>query len=631
MHDPASNAVDRVNAFIERALGWMDAHLDEFDPFAAGRPFEIRLGQRVGELSILLNTYLRLTGRRGDPRALRMARLLERIQRHPEFVARLIRSPLEFILFAEVYANLRAVGRDDAEMHTLIQRALDAGFLEQTERFPNRMMDIRACLDMGGFATDYPSLPALYERSILGGRLDPLLLSQEDIYSITHVLMFLYGFGTRSDFAVPEHSLADLERLLAGLLVLVAQEHHWDLMAELLICWECIRLPPTEISEGAWAELEALQDPDGAIPGPEWAARLHAELSDASGVAAENDSYFSHHYHTTLVSLIAGCLRLRRLEAPDLPQPDRPKARVRARSVDVPRGLAAAHAARSWLGRLTDDVLSDADARAGLLGQLLLGQWAAAALAGEPAESVAHEIRRIGERLAVRDRSNRLTWSDASATQLLLVALLLDREEIVVPYLHAPDGFVSRVVEALEATDDPALDELRALLQNAGRLPESLGVGAHEVAASARRLRLSADAAEIDALLVRVEAHTAFGTRPSHLGSEAAWIAELLAAVAVYSLRRYDFIRGGRLIRAVRALEEPQSPAGMNLLEPCVSFVYLNQRTDGAFGFLAPDARALEATDSDRDTERALALPVTVNCLWALAEAETTWRLFESM
>ena len=147
-----------------------------------------------------------------------------------------------------------------------------------------------------------------------------------------------------------------------------------------------------------------------------------------------------------------------------------------------------------------------------------------------------------------------------------------------------------------------------------------------EVVAEAERLTLSVDREAVETVLDRVEARTALGTRPSELGPAETWIAELLAGVAMFSLRRYDFVRGPRLIRTVRALE-PLSPAGLDLLGQCSSFLYLNQRPDGAFGFLAPEARALQAAGRG-DADGALALPATVNCLWALAEVETAWRLF---
>jgi hypothetical protein len=347
------------------------------------------------------------------------------------------------------------------------------------------------------------------------------------------------------------------------------------------------------------------------------------------GTPHDQDSYFSHHYHTTLVSVIAACLRSRRLKE-RAPQPPRATTSVREAPPRLERRLDAARAAGSWLGRLTDDVLSEAGPQAGLLSQLLLGIWAAAALAGAGLNTVATEVRRIGRRLAERDALNDLSWADTSATQSLLVARVLEHYEIVVPYLHASDGFVARAVQTLEVTDDPALNEPRIVLQNAGRLPESPCPGAGEVVAHAEGLRLGADPEEIDALVDRVEAHTAFATRPSQLRPRDGWTAEVLAGVAVYCLRRYDFIRGTRLIRALRALE-PLNPTSLDLLHHCLNFIYFNQRPDGAFGFLAPEAHGLEAAEPDRDAERALALPVTVNCLWALAEAETAWRLFSTL
>jgi hypothetical protein len=266
------------------------------------------------------------------------------------------------------------------------------------------------------------------------------------------------------------------------------------------------------------------------------------------GTPHDQDSYFSHHYHTTLVSVIAACLRSRRLKE-RAPQPPRATTSVREAPPRLERRLDAARAAGSWLGRLTDDVLSEAGPQAGLLSQLLLGIWAAAALAGAGLNTVATEVRRIGRRLAERDALNDLSWADTSATQSLLVARVLEHYEIVVPYLHASDGFVARAVQTLEVTDDPALNEPRIVLQNAGRLPESPCPGAGEVVAHAEGLRLGADPEEIDALVDRVEAHTAFATRPSQLRPRDGWTAEVLAGVAVYCLRRYDFIRGTRLHR----------------------------------------------------------------------------------
>src|SRR5262249_40735010 len=142
-----------------------------------------------------------------------------------------------------------------------------------------------------------------------------LLLGEDGTYGLTHVLMYLYGFGIRRA-SIPAHQRESLRRLLSMLLVGVCQDRHWDLLAELLLCWEAIGYPPTPLVDRAWEALLAVQRGDGAIPGPEWALPLYeAAKRDAGDRRSEaaREAYFAHHYHTTLVGIIAACLRRRNL------------------------------------------------------------------------------------------------------------------------------------------------------------------------------------------------------------------------------------------------------------------------------------------------------------------------------
>ena len=36
------------------------------------------------------------------------------------------------------------------------------------------------------------------------------------------------------------------------LLVVTAQQHHWDLLCELLLCWDCLAFDATHVYEKAW-------------------------------------------------------------------------------------------------------------------------------------------------------------------------------------------------------------------------------------------------------------------------------------------------------------------------------------------------------------------------------------------
>ena len=39
---------------------------------------------------------------------------------------------------------------------------------------------------------------------------------------------------------------------------------HWDLLTELLICWDCLDLAPTHLTDRAWTTLMGHQREDGA-------------------------------------------------------------------------------------------------------------------------------------------------------------------------------------------------------------------------------------------------------------------------------------------------------------------------------------------------------------------------------
>jgi hypothetical protein len=192
----------------------------------------------------MLNSYVALTGDR-ESRQVRV--LLAEALRHQQMRAltdRIMHSPAEFVLFADLYAALKRLGHDDPQQRELIQRVIDAGFLDQIERVPHRMMDVRLTLEWGDFRHSWESLEELSRGSILAREPRGLHLDESSLYSLTHVIMFLYGFGTRMGATSPlsDEQHARFADTLAMLLVISAQEHHWDLLGELLLCWDCLQL-----------------------------------------------------------------------------------------------------------------------------------------------------------------------------------------------------------------------------------------------------------------------------------------------------------------------------------------------------------------------------------------------------
>ena len=63
-----------------------------------------------------------------------------------------------------------------------------------------------------------------------------------------------------------------------------------------------------------------------------------------------------------------------------------------------------------------------------------------------------------------------------------------------------------------------------------------------------------------------------------------------------------------------------------------MDFLRLHQRPEGAFGFFGAEERKLREAAPRISVENELYLPVTLECVWALAEGlDPRWRLFESL
>jgi len=297
---------------LEQALTWIDRHLSDFDPFRGGRAFETNNGQRVGELALLLQAYVMLTGDRQSRRVQRIAALLKSIQHNREFSDRPLRSQVDFVLVTLVYSALRAVGEENLRQREVLERLLRLNYVMHTERLPYRLMEVVCCVEWAGLRHSLPSMTSLYGRTILAEIPCPLYLHDDDIYAITHVLMYFFALGTRTGVALPTRQRKRLNKTLSTLMVMACQDHHWDLLAELLLCWDCLENDASVIYERGWTTLLAIQSNNGSLPGPEWAQKLH-EATRPKGPAPDPDFLrFSHYYHTTLVSCVAALARLRR-------------------------------------------------------------------------------------------------------------------------------------------------------------------------------------------------------------------------------------------------------------------------------------------------------------------------------
>jgi hypothetical protein len=620
---------------IDRASRWIVQNIHLFIPFENDNVEDddiedddvrrARLHKSVAELAIVLYCQIKLLGDRDSDNIRRIAAKLESVQRNPQFRSRMLRRPEEFSTFATLYGVLRELGCDDTEQHELIQRLVNVGALDHAERPPNRMMEIRLLLERGGFRHAWPGLDRLCDASILTQAVCPLHLDHQAAYALTHVVMFLYDFGVAPDGMYPVKEFGDLRRTLTMLIVIYCQEKHWDLLGEVLICWDCVKFGDSLLHRKAWEVFLATQKNDGSFPGPEIARANRPKRQEL------------YDYHTTFVAIIAGSLRTCRVRTARVPistmglqAADKLKVLSDSDRLQLDR-CHAAMGARSWLERCLDFAEADTQSPLATFLYILVGSWLCASMHPDGNLSVDDVIDRVATALTAREIRSAVCDSQAPATLKLIAAALLSARGRVVPSLEKFLYGSAEVLSALSVSDretELLLYEKRMLFSKLGLHSAPASIDYSEVLRFAHTLPLNAPVSEIERLVLRIEALTGCGLRDVTVEADNAWIEELLCGFAMHFLRQYDFLLGCRLLRSSCYLKR-DNPA----IVECVQFLLLHQQPAGPFGFFGAEEAALEASRPESySPEASLYLPITISCLSALAESSSLkWRLLGSL
>ncbi|MEM9555202.1 MAG: hypothetical protein AAGC60_13185 [Acidobacteriota bacterium] len=638
----------RVETMAERALVWIDGVLDEFHPFRDGRLFEIRHGQKLTELATFLRCRALLASDIERPEYCRMTRLLRAVQQDPRLMDRMMRSPAELILYLDIYIVLRDLGHEDERSRSLLQRVLDRGFLDHTERVPHRIMDVAASLEIGEFSTSLPPLEEIYRQSILGADPDVCLLEESAIYALTHAIMFLFAFGTRTPSLDVAKEAERLRPTLEVLCVRHAQDHQWDLLGEILLCAACLGLPCRGLLADGWDAFLAQQQDDGAIPGPERALReMFPEREPEEVMAgrfADLDAdrraaaYFDHCYHTTLVGMLAATVFSHRAQGGRL-EPSSPSVRplpVAAAPSPQPtpmwrtrRGFSRARVeealatASTWIAASgVFDPVADVPAAARCRG--LLGTWVAGAstLTGD---DLGLWVSRFGDALSSDPSLDELPWPDLVVTSAIAAAYGAD-----VPDLYRRAAALASAVRGVVGSPQVGAGETESLLAALGVLDTLRPVSAREALAMLDSFELTADSATVRRLIWSLDSATGFGTRELEVDAAARRrIVQRVQGLACHALAGSDLAAAAPRIRLLVHLD------AWNALVPCLETLLFQQTPEGSFGFLGPEAHALapdrDPAFTDAATRWTLRLPTTVACMVTLAESLGGWRLHRAV
>jgi len=174
--------------------------------------------------------------------------------------------------------------------------------------------------------------------------------------------------------------------------------------------------------------------------------------------------------------------------------------------------------------------------------------------------------------------------------------------------------------ESVSAEEFPAA---RMLLARLGFLPEP-PVPASSFSPELYSV-LTSDTTTVRQIVARIGALTFYGTRPF---ARPLGLGEVLECVMMEALRRYDLELSCTLLRALL-----YSGRGNGLaVRTARHFLLTNQSAGGDFGFFDEEIRLLGRRSPEPYASLAIRLPVSLACLWALAEAGLDdYRLFRDL
>ena len=624
-------------------LDWIAAHLDLFSPFDEEDTYSPSRTKPFIELAIMAAVYVATTGDTASPAVRRAGRLFQAASERADYIDWALRFPAELVNYAELCAAVHEFGADDEELRRRLQSAVDAGAPDQVERLPHRLLELRVALDWAGIRHALPSVADICEQTVLGRPLSVHLLPDSTVYAITHVILFGSRFGTRPQDLPGWLRSAGVRRLLCDLLVTTGQSRNWDLLGELLLCWDCLEFRHNLITTAAWTAFRGARRADGAVPPRPASTADRGSVptgTAADGVADLAD--FNRVYHTTLVAVLAETVRsstsARAYPPPQLVRGHGTRVRGKTDHQSAPalspeERDSMARGAQAWLASLSNSIPTRGPRAVSSHCQLLVAYWISDTLTRRrPAgpSRFPEVAQRVARALTMRENGESV--ERVKPTLKLLVEVLLASEGLEVPPLRQ---FLTRSVDLLLDTDaiegaDPAFMDKRVLLHSAGLLPEPPTPPADVLLSSLKDFRLPAPTAATDALLLRLECMAGWGTRPVDVDAIQPSLRDVLAGFAVQRLRDYDLVEAARLVRLLEYLDAGTGTARRSDLHR--GLLCDNRRTHGPFGWFGPEQAKLPRSHRPWEVDAELYLPTTLECLWALAEISPGgWRLFDSL
>jgi hypothetical protein len=173
------------------------------------------------------------------------------------------------------------------------------------ERLPHRELEQAWLMGLAGNAPP-DGVEGILPRTALGTGVDVLFGTRDDVYALTHTLLYATDFGGASP-RLPrpaEQILADARSALAGAL----DDDDFDLAGELLLAWSLLDAEPEPAASFAFRVLAKVEDEVGFLP----SLAIDGEGYASQPAEARREYVTATTYHTAFVMGLLCAVALRR-------------------------------------------------------------------------------------------------------------------------------------------------------------------------------------------------------------------------------------------------------------------------------------------------------------------------------
>lgn len=284
----------------------------------------------------------------------------------------------------------------------------------------------------------------------------------------------------------------------------------------------------------------------------------------------------------------------------------------------------------SWLSSLGGSEILGRTLRIRDVMMLAIGEWICLCILDRPGTSMRLVAQRVESKLrSVEGNGTFDPFAYDSKLILLMLELLTMNGCKSSAFVHFAEE-VNEGFKMLGSTPTRFVGE-SLLLSHLGYVdpPAAPTLTAGDIGRGGRYLLLGTDS-ELRMACDAISAASLFGTHALNAETEVGMaLRELLPCALFHTLRTYDLDLGARVLRTMRY-------SGLGSLQAFrlgTAFLVDQQESNGRFGRLTKEALALTESGyiAPAEVEARLYLPITVNCLWSLAECTSDdFTLFDS-